>query len=173
MNGANVRLGVFIGHIVRSVEAVEVRRAWLISQVLWLEHIGEIQEELRRTLKRSLNKPEYQRLRATIAWQPENQGEIGPIVLERLLDGLKESTCSQAAHCWLELRCAELVLDEVAGELGVDPLKPKKRAELDDAKRRLLQVVEHLAHLNIELVLPEPEAEHLEDMRALVALVGT
>ena len=45
-----------------SVEAGEVRRAWLISQVLWLEHIDEIQEEFRRTLRRSDNKPEYRRL---------------------------------------------------------------------------------------------------------------
>jgi hypothetical protein len=171
MNGANVRLGVFIGHVVRSVEVVEVRRAWLISCILWMEHIQEIDQEVRTVFKGSLRKPEIRSLLATVAWAPPPKaGEQH--ALDRLLDGLKESTCAQTALCWLELRCAELVLDEVAAELGVDPLKPKKRAELEDGKRRLLQVVEHLAHLNIELVLPEPQPQHLEDIRELVAMGG-
>jgi hypothetical protein len=109
-----------------------------------------------------------QRLQNVLDWQPYWSD---PDVRNRqmpalLIDPLKETTAYKAISTWVELRTAEAVIEELAGEFGgADPLKPRIRQEVEDTKRSLLEVQEHLRFLNMEVVLREPLAEELEEMR--------
>ena len=67
---------------------------------------------------------------------------------------------------------AEQVLEEIAAEFGgADPLKPEIRELLDDTKPSLLTHKEQLAYLHMDVVLREPLAEELDEMREFVRTV--
>jgi hypothetical protein len=85
---------------------------------------------------------------------------------ERLRSGLRETTALRLISRWVEMRCVEVLVDEIGEAFnGVDPLKPPFREKLDDTRRRLQAVQEHLECLRMEVVLRDPLPEELEEMR--------
>src|SRR5690606_26012436 len=53
MNAANRFLGAYVAHLFRRAEKVQLRRAWLVTLVLWQEHI----EEVRRAVALAMKEP--------------------------------------------------------------------------------------------------------------------
>jgi hypothetical protein len=85
---------------------------------------------------------------------------------ERLRNGLRETTAFRLISGWVELKCVEVLVDEIGEAFnGVDPLKPAFREKLDDTRRRLQDVQEHLMFLRMEVVLRDPLPEELDEMR--------
>ena len=71
---------------------------------------------------------------------------------------------------WAVLRTVEQILDEIAAEFdGTDPLKPAIREMLGDTKQGLLDQKERFLALNVEVVLSEPPAEYVEEMREFIS----
>jgi hypothetical protein len=57
------------------------------------------------------------------------------------------------------------VLDEVAQELGEDPLLPPVRQVLDKTHQDLVELHPLLSFVDVEVELPEPDEERLEFLR--------
>ncbi len=67
---------------------------------------------------------------------------------------------------WVELRCAEIVLDDIAAEFRVeDALRPQYRELLDGTRARLQSASEQLEYLRMRVVLREPFEEELAETR--------
>jgi len=79
---------------------------------------------------------------------------------------LREAIAHDLISTWVEVRCMEIILDEVAGEFGgVDPLKPAPREKLEDTKRSLLNHQQQLEVLRLVAVFRDPLPEELEEFR--------
>ena len=62
-----------------------------------------------------------------------------------------------------------MIIDEIANKFeGIDPLLPKDRESLNKTKERLLQLQEHLAFFQMEVVLREPLEEEIVELREFV-----
>jgi hypothetical protein len=86
-----------------------------------------------------------------------------------MTETLKTSMAGTLISTWVQLRTAEVVLDEMAVEFGgADPLRPFIRAEVDETKHDLLEIRDHLRIFNMEVVLREPLEEELAEMRGWV-----
>jgi hypothetical protein len=112
-----------------------------------------------------------QRLQGVLAWQPYEDAmkADGPQMPENMIDMLRESMAGMLISVWVQLKTAEAVIAELAGEFGgADPLRPRLREELDETTSELLAVQEHLRFLNMEVLLREPLDEELEEMREWV-----
>ena len=59
MNAANRFLGAYVGHLYHAAEKVELRRAWLVSFVLWQEHIDEIGRAVHLAVKEPVTESEH------------------------------------------------------------------------------------------------------------------
>jgi hypothetical protein len=59
MNKANLALGRVIGVIHMQAEALEQREAWLMSMVLWMDHIEEIARAVRLAVREPVTESEY------------------------------------------------------------------------------------------------------------------
>ena len=93
----------------------------------------------------------------------------------KLMARLRETVAYELASSWLQVRCVEVVLNEIAGEFGgSDPLKPDPRSKLEETKQSLLSLRDELlALLNIDVILPEPGEEELQELREMVQSVQT
>jgi hypothetical protein len=79
---------------------------------------------------------------------------------------LRETIAHDIIVSWIQVRCAEIVLDEVAAEFnGADPLRPHAREKLDATRERLLQSAGELEFFNMAVVLREPLPEELDELR--------
>jgi hypothetical protein len=79
---------------------------------------------------------------------------------------LRETIAHDIIVSWIQLRCAEVVLDEVAAEFnGADPLRPHAREKLDATRERLLKSAEELEFFHMAVVLREPLPEELDELR--------
>jgi hypothetical protein len=78
---------------------------------------------------------------------------------------LRESLREGIPWCWQELRAAEAVLDEVAQELGEDPLLPPVRQVLDKTRNDLVELHALLRFVDADCDLPEPDEERVEFLR--------
>ncbi|MGD0015061.1 MAG: hypothetical protein ABSD56_11665 [Bryobacteraceae bacterium] len=78
---------------------------------------------------------------------------------------LRESLREGVPWCWQELRAAEMVLDEVAEELGEDPLLPPVRQVLDKTHQDLVELHALLRFVDADCDLPEPDEERVEFLR--------
>jgi hypothetical protein len=78
---------------------------------------------------------------------------------------LRESLREGIPCCWQELRAAEAVLDEVAEELGEDPLLPPVRQVLDKTRNDLVELHALLRFVDADCDLPEPDEERVEFLR--------
>lgn len=87
----------------------------------------------------------------------------------QLAEGLREAVRQSLLDCWRQLRACELVVEEVAGEFGEDPLRPAARAALQAARGQILDVQAQLARLQLQVELPEePGEDMLEEFRQLL-----
>ena len=112
-----------------------------------------------------------QRLQRVLDWQPFSGSESAeaPAMPGKMILMLRETTAFQLIACWVELRTAEIVLDEIAENFGgQDVLKPVFRSRLEDAKAKLLQTREALLLINMDAVLREPLEEELVELRESV-----
>ena len=167
MNVVNRELAILIGGQARTADELGVREAWLVSLTLWQEHIDEIREALRVVFRRPAS-ASRRRLEAVLDWRPlDSDATDGTqAVPEKLIAGLRRGIAGQMISCWVHLRTCEVVIDELAREFGgVDPLKPALRSELDQTKRELLTIQEHLRWLQMEVVLRDPLEAELQEMR--------
>jgi hypothetical protein len=74
---------------------------------------------------------------------------------------------------WREMRTAEVVLEEVAAEFDdEDPLHPQVRDALDEARRQLEDLVEHVQRRVGVFDLPEPDEEELATLRRAAKLAA-
>jgi hypothetical protein len=78
---------------------------------------------------------------------------------------LRESLREGVPWCWQELRAAEMVLAEVAEELGEDPLLPPVREVLDKTHQDLVDLHPLLGMADVEVDLPELDEERVEFLR--------
>ncbi len=115
------------------------------------------------------------RLQRVLNWEPfyGAEGEAEPPAMPgKLIEALKGSTSHELISTWVQLLTAEQALGEIAAEFGgTDPLKPEIRELLDATKQSLLEHKEQLALLHMEVVLREPLAEELDEMREFVRTV--
>ncbi len=115
------------------------------------------------------------RLQRVLNWEPFYGAEAEaepPAMPGKLIETLKGSTAHELISTWVQLLTAEQALEEIAAEFGgTDPLKPEIRELLDSSKQTLLEHREQLAFLDMEVVLREPHAEELDEMREFVRTV--
>jgi hypothetical protein len=84
---------------------------------------------------------------------------------DEAMAALRESLREGIPWCWQELRAAEAVLDEVAQELGEDPLLPPVRQVLDKTRNDLVELHALLRFVDADCDLPEPDEERVEFLR--------
>jgi hypothetical protein len=111
------------------------------------------------------------RLQGVLDWRPYygDQKAGVPSMPMKMTETLKTSMAGTLISTWVQLRTAEVVLDEMALEFGgADPLRPFIRAEVEETKHDLLEIQEHLRFFNMEVVLREPLEEELAEMRGWV-----
>jgi hypothetical protein len=111
------------------------------------------------------------RLQRVLDWRAEDadrEPEL-PVMPTKMIDALRQGIAGLLIKCWVQLLTAEAILDEIAVEFGgTDPLKPALREEVEETKRELLTIQEHLRFLSMEVVLREPLEEELDEMREWV-----
>jgi hypothetical protein len=67
---------------------------------------------------------------------------------------------------WAELRCMEMLVAEVGEHFnGIDPLKPVFREKAEATRERLLSNRDWFKVLEVEVELPEPSEEELQEPR--------
>ena len=89
---------------------------------------------------------------------------------ELIMEGLKETLACRLIATWVELRSAEIVLDGIAAEFGVDDaLRPQYRERLDATKTKLQSARDQLEYLRMSVVLREPLDEELAETRRWVS----
>lgn len=80
--------------------------------------------------------------------------------------GLREATVFQLVLTWVELRCVEALVADVAEHFnGIDPLRPVFREKVDSARTILLRVQEWFKVLQVEVELREPLDDELQELR--------
>ena len=107
-------------------------------------------------------------LQRTLDWQsfdgPERKELTG--MPEKIREAVRGSAAFELLTIWLQLRTAEVVVLEIGEEFnGIDPLRPVFREKLDGAKEKLREIQSHVAYLGMEVELPEPQEEELQEMR--------
>jgi hypothetical protein len=169
MNVANRELSLLIGMHARTADELGVREGWLVSLILWQEHVEEIREALHVVFKRAAP-GSLRRIENVLDWRSldsEAKGEHA--VPEDLIAAMRRRIAGQTIGCWVQLRTCETMIEELRREFGgVDPMKPYLRAELEQTKQELLTIQEHLSWLKMKVVLREPLEEELEDLREWV-----
>ncbi len=90
-----------------------------------------------------------------------------------IMEGLKETLALRLISTWIELRCAEIVLDGIASEFGVeDALRPRYRDMLRETHRKLETTGEQLEYLSVRVVLREPLEEELAETKRWVSEIS-
>jgi hypothetical protein len=117
----------------------------------------EVERELLRGLQRVIN------------WQhfegPDAEELAG--MPERMRLGVRETTACRLISTWVQVRCIDVLVGEISDSFnGIDPLRPVFRDKLEDTRQKLIVVKEHLAFLNVDVVLRDPLDEELEEMRS-------
>lgn len=84
---------------------------------------------------------------------------------DEAMAALRQSLREGILWCWQELRAVEIVLDEVAEELGEDPLLPPVRQVLNKTHQDLVELHPLLSFVDVEVELPEPDEERVEFLR--------
>ena len=109
-------------------------------------------------------------LQSLLDWRSPEDGSGGLDKLEGLDKGLAGTICAGIVACWIELKAAEVVIEEISSEFGgVDPLKPRIREELVETLGALPRLRDYLSELHVEIDggLPEPTDEDIELTREL------
>ena len=71
--------------------------------------------------------------------------------------------------CWEKVRTLEIVIGDIAAQFGgEDPLRPRMRALLVEAKAEVEHVNEVLAVMDAAVELVEPDDDSVADLRELV-----
>jgi len=118
---------------------------------------------------------DLRRLQDILGQQPYDwASDVEPALPEKIRSILQETIANQLISTWVELRCVEAILGEIAEAFnGADPLRPALREKLEATRQKLLTVTEHLRYLRIEVVLREPLEEELQEMRDWLASLPT
>jgi hypothetical protein len=169
MNVANIQLAAQIAVLEQAAETIEMRECWLISVVLWQEHLAEIHRVVQQATRGQKRLP---KLVEALDWRPLDAfgtAEDGPSRLESLREPLADTLASHVIGCWQQVRACEIVLTEIAAWFdGADPLKPVSREALNETRQRLSKIRDHLSALDKEFELIEPPEEVVETLREVV-----
>jgi hypothetical protein len=169
MNVANIQIAAQIALLEQAAETIEMRECWLISVVLWQEHLAEIQGAVQQATR---GKKQLVRLAEALDWRPLDafgRAEDGLSRLGSLREVLADTLARQLVACWQQLRACETVLAEIAAWFdGADPLKPVSRNALIQTRQKLSTIRDHLAALDKEFELAEPPEEMVETLREVV-----
>lgn len=93
--------------------------------------------------------------------------------IDEVIDALHTTLREMVPARWRELRTAEVVLEEVAAEFdGEDPLHPRVRDALDEARQELEELVEKVQRRVGAFSLPEPDEEELATLRKTAKLAA-
>ena len=116
--------------------------------------------------------PGVAELRLLLA-KPYRDWEGGRGELQAMIDARAVEMATYVQFFWGEVRAIELVVEEVAAELGgEDPLKPLFRELLEHSKAGLTYHNQFLEALGSAVELQEPEEASLSDLRARVERHG-
>ena len=164
MNKANGVLGRLVSHLHVEAEKVELREGWLLSLTVWQDHVDEISQAVHAEVKAPAGR---KRLEAVLDWRPStSEGEVLPTMPASVIEMLKKTTAYGLISTWVEMKCVEVLVEEIAGAFnGIDPLRPVFREKLESTREKLLTVHEHLSFLSIQVELREPLGEELQEMR--------
>jgi hypothetical protein len=90
-----------------------------------------------------------------------------------MIVSLKETTAYQLITAWVAPRCVDVLLDGIgAGFNGVDPLLSRFRESLEKTRQKLQSSKDHLLVLGIDVVLREPLAEELDELRGWLSEIA-
>lgn len=89
---------------------------------------------------------------------------------EELLSEALTEFEEEVLDIWRSLRAAEILMEEVALELGKDPAGPALRESLTHWECRLMEFYKYAVEMGCELDLPEPSAEELAWLKRTVEL---
>ena len=88
-----------------------------------------------------------QRLQNTLDWRFGSEAEDLKTMPDLMIDGLKEGLAIRMITTWVDIRCAEIVLDGIAAEFGVeDALLPWFRERLQETHDKLQSAAEQLEY---------------------------
>jgi hypothetical protein len=169
MNVVNIQLAAQIAVLEQAAETIEMRECWLISIVLWQEHLDEIHAAVQQTTR---DQKRLTRLAEAFDSRPLaalGKAEEGPSRLGSLREALADTLARHVIACWQQVRACEIVLIDIAARFdGEDPLKPVSREALNETRERLSKVGNHLAALDQECELAEPPEDVVEVLRGVV-----
>jgi hypothetical protein len=169
MNVANIQLAAEIAVLEQAAETIEMRECWLISIVLWQEHLVEIHRAVQQATR---DQKRLARLVEAFDWRPlEAFGKAGggPSRLRSLREALADTLARHVIACWQQVRACEIVLTDIAAWFdATDPLKPVSREALNETLQKLSRVRDHLAALDKECELSEPPEEVVDALRGVV-----
>jgi len=129
-----------------------------------VQEARETRALLRKLVERVCPADDWPIAPATSSADPDD--DILATSLGRALAG---AIVSQVLSSWQQLRAIEVVVAEVAQEFdSEDPLGPRARDRIDDAKARVGKLAEELRPYVGALALPEPDDTDLADARELL-----
>jgi hypothetical protein len=110
---------------------------------------------------------DLQHLQDVLDWRFDAKASGRAEMPGKFIEALKESTAYQLITFWIQVRCVDILLEGIGAEFNdMDPLLPKYREALEETREKLLACKEHLLVLNTEVVLREPLAEELDELRS-------
>jgi hypothetical protein len=181
MNACNVELATVLMIIREQTEKAELKYSWLMTALIWgleTQILGKralaatkdrkLRKDIRRLMARA---PSDLQVPLDLTVPPEEPANFekgyGDETVKALLFGIKQSVQQH----WSELRAIEIGVQEVAEEFdGEDPLQPDVRALLDGCLASCRELRDEMADY-VEIELPEPAEEDIEQVRALIAQV--
>jgi hypothetical protein len=114
-----------------------------------------------------------ERLQNTLDWRFGSEAEDLKTMPDLMISGLKEGLALRLISTWVEMRCAEIVLDGIAAEFGVeDALLPRFREVLQETHVKLKEIGEQLEYLRVRVVLREPLEEEMAETRRWVSEIS-
>ena len=115
----------------------------------------------------------FRHLQDMIEWRFGLEDEEMKRMPDLIINGLKETLAYRLISTWVELRCAEIVLDGTAAEFGVeDALRPQYRERLDATRSKLESADEQIEYLRMSVVLREPLEEELAETKRWISEIS-
>jgi len=114
MNVANRELTLYIGMLERMATELELREAWLVTEVLWQEHLDEIRWAMQSAIREPVTESEYRQM--VEAWRAEwlPVRELAEIAADDY-DGWTDADLEEIEG-WDEPVVSDAALERVVGE---------------------------------------------------------
>ena len=162
-------LSHMIHSLKKEVERLEQKVTLIWELCNWNDNVSEIERAATLVLQGvAPEAPGVSELRLRLA-KPYRDREGGRGKLQAMIKARAVEMATYVQFFWGEMRAIEIVVEEVAAELGgEDPLKPLFREMLERSKAGLTYFNQILEALGSAVELQEPEEASLTDLRARV-----